>query len=306
MDGDSPGSDVLSDGQAIYTPGLYERRGNVSSAYLLDGLGNLRSRGSDTLLCDAFGQTVSRTGTNPLPFGFEAGAGYQSDADSGLTLVGNRYYDGAVGRFLQPDPSGQEDNEYAYAENNPVSNDDPDGLQGTVRQHPKPVGNGAPHKKKPKGKGKGKANGKSKPPTATPSHPCPSGPLDIVMVNGGQHYYLRWNDSSAKSGYGSAGWWPAAGRTLPLLPGEGLMQSPDPEAPSVYNNGAGRDDSGGRVIYRIDSPNAGLIAYNIIQSGWEPGCYMYIGCNCRDFAWYIVNEIEQSLKVKGVWYPNGF
>ena len=110
------------------------------------------------MLCDAFGQTVSRTGTNPLPFGFEAGAGYQSDADSGLTLVGNRYYDGAVGRFLQPDPSGQEDNEYAYAENNPVSNDDPDGLQGTVRQHPKQVGNGAPHKKKKKGKGKGQPN----------------------------------------------------------------------------------------------------------------------------------------------------
>ena len=125
---------MLTDGQAIYTPGVSENRGGVSHFNNLDALGHLRGQTNaaktltDTLTSDAFGQTVLRTGTNPLPFGFEADAQYQSDADSGLTLVGNRYYDPAIGRFLQPDPSGQEDNDYAYAANNPLSNNDRNGL----------------------------------------------------------------------------------------------------------------------------------------------------------------------------------
>jgi uncharacterized protein RhaS with RHS repeats len=39
-----------------------------------------------------------------------------------------RYYDPNIGRFSQPDPSGQEKNPYLYAEGDPVNRIDPSGL----------------------------------------------------------------------------------------------------------------------------------------------------------------------------------
>ena len=135
---------MLYDGRTVYTPGVSEQTNGVRTLWLVDALGNARKPfGAAAALrsYDAFGQVVSQTSANSSPFGFAADAGYQTDSDSGLTLVGNRYYDAAIGRFLQPDPSGQEENDYAYAANNPLSNDDPDGLQN------KP-GKGAEHKNK--------------------------------------------------------------------------------------------------------------------------------------------------------------
>jgi RHS repeat-associated protein len=64
------------------------------------------------------------------PFGFVGGEGYQSDPDSGLMLLGARYYDPSSGRFISRDPIGYEGglNLYAYCENDPVNGIDPDGL----------------------------------------------------------------------------------------------------------------------------------------------------------------------------------
>ncbi|MFD0332366.1 RHS repeat-associated core domain-containing protein [Streptomyces erythrogriseus] len=42
--------------------------------------------------------------------------------------MGHRYYDHTLGRFTQPDPSGQESNPYLYAAGDPVNNSDPHGL----------------------------------------------------------------------------------------------------------------------------------------------------------------------------------
>ena len=42
--------------------------------------------------------------------------------------LGARYYDPNIGRFTQPDPSGQEKNPYLYAEGDPVNRIDPNGL----------------------------------------------------------------------------------------------------------------------------------------------------------------------------------
>ncbi|MFF6881521.1 RHS repeat-associated core domain-containing protein [Streptomyces sp. NPDC012474] len=42
--------------------------------------------------------------------------------------MGHRYYDPTLGRFTQPDPSGQETNAYLYAAGDPVNNTDPAGL----------------------------------------------------------------------------------------------------------------------------------------------------------------------------------
>jgi uncharacterized protein RhaS with RHS repeats len=42
--------------------------------------------------------------------------------------MGARYYGPQLGRFAQPDPSGQEKNRYLYAGGDPINNSDPSGL----------------------------------------------------------------------------------------------------------------------------------------------------------------------------------
>ena len=109
-DGDSPAAGVLSDGLATFTPGLSERRSSTSSFYHGDALGSTRSQTSssqsvtDTKRYDAFGMLIASSGSNPTPFGFVGGSQYQTDADSGLMLLGHRYYDASIGRFISRDP----------------------------------------------------------------------------------------------------------------------------------------------------------------------------------------------------------
>ena len=130
-DGSSPASAVLKDGNAVYTPGLSEKRGTASKFYHGDALGSTRGitdntqAVTDSQLYDAFGNTVSRTGTTPPPFGFVGAEQYQSDSDSGLQLLGHRYYDPSIGRFLSSDPAEAGTNWYAYCDNNPLKKIDP-------------------------------------------------------------------------------------------------------------------------------------------------------------------------------------
>jgi RHS repeat-associated protein len=51
--------------------------------------------------------------------------GYQNP--TGLYHYAARYYDPNIGRFTQPDPPGQEQNPYLYAEGDPVNKIDPNG-----------------------------------------------------------------------------------------------------------------------------------------------------------------------------------
>jgi RHS repeat-associated protein len=133
-DGTSPASPVLKDARAVYTPGISERAGSASKFYHGDALGSARGitnssqTVTDAVLYDAFGMTVSRTGTTATPFGFVGAQGYQSDGDSGLQLLGHRYYDPSIGRFLSSDPAQAGTNWYAYTENNPLGGTDPSGL----------------------------------------------------------------------------------------------------------------------------------------------------------------------------------
>jgi RHS repeat-associated protein len=132
-DGTCPASPVLKDARAVYTPGISERAGTTSKFYHGDALGSTRGitnssqTVTDAVLCDAFGMTVSRTGTTATPFGFVGAQGYQSDSDSGLQLLGHRYYDPSIGRFLSSDPAKAGTNWYAYCENNPITRVDPQG-----------------------------------------------------------------------------------------------------------------------------------------------------------------------------------
>ena len=135
--GDSIDANVLADGQASYQYGaglVSEVRGGVSKAYHADALGTTRAMSgangatTDTLETDAFGNTVSKTGSSASPFGFAGQSGYQTDADSGLMRLGYRLYDASVGRFISRDPIQDGYNWYVYVGSNPANIIDPRGL----------------------------------------------------------------------------------------------------------------------------------------------------------------------------------
>lgn len=131
--GASPTAPVIKDSNATYTPGVSERRGGVSkwahSDYLRSAkqLTNSSESVTDTKQYDAFGMQTGTTGSTPTPFGFAGGHGYQSD-ETGLQLLGHRYYDPSTGRFLTRDPIKDGRNWYGYCENNPAILADPNGL----------------------------------------------------------------------------------------------------------------------------------------------------------------------------------
>lgn len=129
---------VLGDGSASFTPRISERRGSTSSFYGADYLGtnsSLYSSGetvSATRQYDAFGNLTSSSGSSANPFGFAGNWGYQNDSDSGLKLLGHRYYDASTGRFLTRDPIKDGRNWYAYCANDPSGAVDPTGLVSLI------------------------------------------------------------------------------------------------------------------------------------------------------------------------------
>jgi len=118
----------------MYTPGISERRSSVTKFYHPDRLGtterltDTNESTTDTRQYDAFGLLTSISGSTPTPFGFAGAWGYQEDPDSGLKLLGHRYYDPSTGRFLTRDPVKDGRNWYSYFENNPLKWADPEGL----------------------------------------------------------------------------------------------------------------------------------------------------------------------------------
>jgi len=124
-DGTSPGAPVLSDAHAVYNPGLSEYRAGVVTYSDNDASGDSTPGGC---LYTAFGTPVLTSAGLTTPFRYGGGNGCQTDADTGLVLMGHRYYDSRIGRFLTQDPAGDGDNWYAYADNDPVDNADPEGL----------------------------------------------------------------------------------------------------------------------------------------------------------------------------------
>jgi RHS repeat-associated protein len=107
--------------------------GTSSAYFLTDNLGStvgiLSSAGAKTAsyAYDPYGRTRTATGPSAAGNAFRYAGGLY-DPTTGATKFGARYYDPNVGRFTQPDPSGQEQNPYAYAGCNPASANDPTGL----------------------------------------------------------------------------------------------------------------------------------------------------------------------------------
>ncbi|WP_395575878.1 RHS repeat-associated core domain-containing protein [Streptomyces sp. BK79] len=105
--------------------------GGKSYYYLTDATGNVLGLVDDAgkrTHTYAYGPTGLPRGTTteaaPQPYRF---AGAYADP-TGLYKMGHRYYDPSLGRFTQPDPSGQETNPYLYAAGDPINNSDPSGL----------------------------------------------------------------------------------------------------------------------------------------------------------------------------------
>lgn len=129
---------VLGDGSADFSPGVSERRGSVKT-YFDHGLKNTDAQSSVSGAVsavreyDAFGNVVSLSGAWVSQFGNAGRFGYQEDGDSGLKLLGHRYYDSGTGRFLTRDPAKDGRNWYGYCGNSPVGAVDPEGLMSLYR-----------------------------------------------------------------------------------------------------------------------------------------------------------------------------
>ena len=136
-DGAGVTAPVVADGFASYTPGISERRSGTTT-YLHSGLKNNAAQTGTgqtvaaTRTYDAFGNVVANTGTFKGPFGYAGPFGYQEDGDSGLKLLGHRYYDSSTGRFLTRDPIKDGRNWYIYCGSKATVKADPTGLQQAI------------------------------------------------------------------------------------------------------------------------------------------------------------------------------
>lgn len=98
--------------------------------YLVDGLGsvvglvNTTASRINSYSYDPYGVQLSASQQIANPWRYASG---YYDGSTGLTKFGARYYDPALGRFTQRDPSGK-DLPYTYASGDPVNGIDPDGL----------------------------------------------------------------------------------------------------------------------------------------------------------------------------------
>jgi RHS repeat-associated protein len=112
-----------------YGNGLIRKDGETP---LYDGLGTARAETSSaqavtfTLIPDAFGNSVTTTGSTGSSYDFAATSGYRTDGDAGLVKVGARYYDPQVGSFTTRD-TYLDQKPYLYCEHDPVNGLDPSG-----------------------------------------------------------------------------------------------------------------------------------------------------------------------------------
>ncbi len=132
--GAMPTSILINDGHNEYTAGVMVNGASrsvfniqdrlASNVSQVDSAGNIDA----TAQTDGFGNPISSSGTFTGQLGFAGGYGYQTDSDTGLMLLGYRYYDPSTGRFLTQDPAQDGNNWYDYCANNPFRWLDPYGL----------------------------------------------------------------------------------------------------------------------------------------------------------------------------------
>jgi RHS repeat-associated protein len=130
---------------------LSRHAGGASTFYTFDPSGNVAQRldGSGNVLgtyaFDAFGLRTGTDATTDPYSNFGGQYGYYTDAETGLELLGHRYYDTATGRFVNRDPIGYGGgiDLYSYARNNPINMVDPTGFSPKQGDAPGQVTNPA-------------------------------------------------------------------------------------------------------------------------------------------------------------------
>ncbi len=106
--------------------------GGKTYFYLTDALGSVAALADidgnkvDSYTYSPRGVRILAQSTEPVAQPYRFAGNYQDP--TGLYHLQARYYDANIGRFTQPDPSGQEENPYLYAEGDPVNRIDPAGL----------------------------------------------------------------------------------------------------------------------------------------------------------------------------------
>jgi RHS repeat-associated protein len=105
--------------------------------YLYDGLGSVIGEVDNTGTItatnqnDVYGNTLSSSGTSTTDHKFVGKLGHRTESGTnGLIYMGARYYDPALGRFINQDPAQDGANWYLYCGNNPVNVLDTDGNKG--------------------------------------------------------------------------------------------------------------------------------------------------------------------------------
>jgi RHS repeat-associated protein len=111
-------------------PGVYEDRGGTVTNYhsgIKNSFMQTSAAGSQTAAkrYDAFGNVLASSGTWQGRFAYGGPHGYQTDAS--LQLLGDRYYDPSLGRFLTRDIAKDGRNWYVYCGNDPIAKADPAG-----------------------------------------------------------------------------------------------------------------------------------------------------------------------------------
>ena len=108
------------DAQGNVSQQLDASTGNIVESYMFDAFGTRATNGSDT------------AAMNDPYSGFGGSQGYYQDAETGLLLLGHRYYDPSTGRFLNRDPISYNGgvNLYEYVNNSPAMDQDPSGYLG--------------------------------------------------------------------------------------------------------------------------------------------------------------------------------
>jgi len=116
-----PGVCFVGEGVYFYH---FDRLGSVR--FLSDSAGSVVSE----YVYDAFGNLVSSSGSISQPYQYVGREGYYREGELGLYLLGQRWYDEEVGRFISRDPIGEEEgvNLYVYGNNSPTILIDPYGL----------------------------------------------------------------------------------------------------------------------------------------------------------------------------------